>query len=123
MKIFLTSIATLLLLVGLLLVGCSTKNPPTTDISNAKMALVKAESTDAKIYAADDLVRIKVKYQTLQHLMQEEDFEAAKFLSQEIQADARLLEKKSERVMMERRVKKLEGEINTINKDFTEVRE
>ncbi len=118
MKIFLTSVATLLLFVG-----CSTKVPPTADISNAKMALVKAESTDAKTYVPDDLVRIKVKYQNLQRLMQEERFDEAKFLAQEIQADARVLEKKSQRVMIERRVKKLKGEINTINKDFTEVRE
>lgn len=118
MKIFLTSMMALLLFVG-----CSTKVPPTNDISNAKMALVKAESTDAKTHAPDDLVRIKVKYQNLQRLMQEERYEEAKFLAQEIQADARVLEKKSQRVMVERRVKKLSGEINTINKDFTSVKE
>ncbi len=118
MKIFLTCVS-LLFFLG----GCSTKTPPSTDISNAKMALVKAESRDAKTYAPDDLVRIKMKYQTLQRLMQEEHYDEAKFLAQEIQADARVLEKKSQRIMIERRVKKLQGEINLINKEFTEVKE
>ncbi len=118
MKIFLTSVAALIVFTG-----CSTKVPPMSDISNAKMALVKAESTDAKTHAPDDLVRIKVKYQNLQRLMHEERYEEAKFLAQEIQADARVLEKKSQRVMVERRVKKLQGEINVINKDFTSVNE
>ena len=118
MKMFLTTIS-LLFFLG----ACATKTPPSTDISNAKMALVKAESQDAKTYAPDDLVHIKVKYQTLQALMQEERYDEAKFLAQEIQADARLLEKKSQRIMIERRVKKLQGEINVINKDFTQVKE
>ncbi len=118
MKIFLATI-----FLFFVLVGCSSKNPPSTDISNAKMALVKAESEDAKKYAPDDLLRIKVKYQNLQKLMHEERYDEAKFLAQEIQADARLLEKKSQRIMIERRVKKLQGEINLINKDFTEVKE
>ena len=88
MKIFLTAVTVLFLLVG-----CSTKTPPLKDISNAKMALIKAQSQDAKSHAPDDLVRIKAKYQNLQRLMHEERFEEAKFLAQEIQADARLLEK------------------------------
>jgi len=118
MKLFL-AIISMFFLLG----GCSTKTPPTTDVSNAKMALVKAESRDAKIHAPDDLVRIKVKYQTLQRLMHEERYEEAKFLAQEIQADARLLQMKSERIMIEKRVKKLQGEINLINKDFTSIKE
>ena len=118
MKMFLATIS-LLFFLG----ACSTKTPPSTDLSNAKMALVKAESQDAKRYAPDDLVHIKVKYQTLQRLMQEERYDEAKFLAQEIQADARLLEKKSQRIMIERRVKKLQGEINVINKDFTHLKE
>ena len=101
--------------------GCSTKVAPLKDLSNAKMALIKAESEDASVYASDDLVRVKMKYQNLQRLMHEERYEEAKYLAQEIQADARLLEKKSQRIGIETRIKKLQGEINVINKDFTEV--
>jgi len=118
MKIFLLSLCALFLLDA-----CSRKNPPTTDISNAKMALIKAESQDAKMQAPDDLALIKTKYQNLQALMQNKRYEEAKFLAQEIQADSRLLEKKSQRIMMEKRVKKLQGEINVITKDFTEIKE
>ncbi len=117
-KKFLSSMSVLLLLAG-----CSTKIVPTKDISNAKMALIKAESQDAKTYAPDDLVRVKVKYQNLQRLMHEERYEEAKFLAQEIQADARLLEKKSQRIEVQNKAKKLSGEINTINKDFTQIRD
>jgi len=118
MKVFLLSVTTVLFFVA-----CSTKNPPTTDISNAKMALVKAEGMDAQRYAPDDLVRIKVRFQNLQRLMQEERYGEAKFLAQEIQADARLLATKTQRVRLGAEVKKLQGEINGINKDFTHIQE
>ncbi len=118
MRIFLLTVTAVFFLVA-----CSTKNPPLTDISNAKMALVKAEGLDAKRYAPDDLVRIKVKFQNLQRLMKEERYDEARFLAHEIQADARLLEKKSERVRLEEEVKKMQGEINVINKDFTQIQE
>lgn len=116
MKIFLATI-----FLFIVLFGCSSKNPPSIDISNAKMALVKAESKDAKTYAADDLVGIKVKYQNLQKLMHEERYDEAKFLAQEIQADSRLLEIKSQRLMIEKDLKRLQGEINLITKEFTQV--
>jgi hypothetical protein len=118
MRVFLLTVTAVFFLVA-----CSTKTPPTTDISNAKMALVKAEGMDAKSYAPDDLVHIKVKFQNLQRLMHEKRYDEAKFLAQEIQADARLLEKKSERVRLEKEVKKLQGEINLIRKDFTQIEE
>ncbi len=107
----------------LFFVACATKTPPTTDISNAKMALVKATSENAKRYASEDVARLNGKYKKLQALMAQKRYEQAKFLAQEIQADARLLEQKSERIMMEKRVQKLQGEINRINKDFTAIKE
>ncbi len=118
MKLFLAAMPVLILLSA-----CSTKNPPTRDISNAKMALVKAESEEVKRYASDDLVRIKMKYQNLQKLMHEKRYEEAKYLAQEIQADARFLQMKSQRIMMEKRVKKLEGDIHRITKDFIQIKE
>ena len=118
MKTFLLASAVLLSFSA-----CSTKVPPLSDVSNAKMALIKAESQNAKVHALDDLVHIKMKYQNLQKLMDEERFDEAKFLAQVIQADARLLEKKSARIMIEKEFKKLQGEINVINKDFTEIKD
>jgi hypothetical protein len=111
------------LLFFVLFVGCSTKNPPLTDISNAKMALVKAEGSEAATYAPKSLSKIKAKYAQLQALMAKKRYEEAKFLAQEIQADARLLEKRSQSKMLEKELKKLQGEINLITKEFTEVRE
>ena len=118
MKTFLLASA-----VVFLFSACSTKVAPLRDVSNAKMALIKAESQNAKVHALDDLVHIKMKYQNLQKLMHEERFDEAKFLAQVIQADARLLEKKSARIMIEKEFKKLQGEINVINKDFTEIKD
>ena len=118
MKIFLFALSFLFLLGG-----CSTKNPPLRDISNAKMALVKAEGSEAAQYAPKSLTMIKGKYKKLQELMAKKDYNEAKFLAQEIQADARLLEQTSQKVMLEKKVKKLQGEINLITKDFAEVKE
>ena len=106
-----------------MLTGCSQKNPPLTDISNAKMALVKVDNSPAKRYAPKLFTTIQKKYQKLQLLMKQKEYEKAQFLAQEIQADARLLEKRSQRVMLEKDAKKVEGEINLITKDFAEIRE
>ncbi len=103
--------------VLLSLVGCSTKNPPLRDISNAKMALIKAESDAAKRYASDALVDVKVKYQSLQRLMQEKRFEEAQFLAQEIQADARLLQERASRMELEEQVKELQQTMPMGEKD------
>jgi hypothetical protein len=117
-KVFISTLSFVVLFVG-----CSTKNPPLTDISNAKMALVKAEGNEAATYAPKTLSKIKAKYQRLQALMAKKRYEEAKFLAQEIQADARLLERESQRLMLEKKIKKLQGEINLITKEFAEVRE
>ncbi len=107
----------------LFLSGCSTKNPPLTDLSNAKMALVKVDTAQTKKAAPQALSALQAKYKILQGLMKDKEYDKARFLAQEIQADARLLEKKSERIMLEERVRKMQGEINLINKDFTQIKE
>ena len=116
MKIILLNVTALMVLTA-----CATKVIPTIDISNAKMALIKVETSDAKKYVPKELAKIKTKYQKLQSLIQEEAYDAGKFLAQEIQADARVLEKKVLKVQRENEVKKLQGEINTLKKDFTHV--
>lgn len=111
------------LIFFLIFIGCSTKSAPMTDVSNAKMALIKAEGKNAKVYSPQALSSLKKKFQHLQTLMQSKKYEEAKFLAQKIQADARVLEKKSERIKREKVLKALQGEINLIKKEFISVQE
>ncbi len=107
----------------LFLSACASKTVPETDISNAKMALIKAQESGATTYAKDALEKIQKKYQHLQELLKKRRYDEAKFLAQEIQADARLLEKESHTRQLEEKVKKLQGEINLLTHEFTEIKE
>ena len=106
-----------------ILLGCSSKNPPLRDISNAKMALVRADTSDSNIYEPQMLKNIKIKYKALQNLMIKEEYKSAKYLAQEIHADARVLEKRSSLRAIQGKIKSKEGEINLIKKEFTHVNE
>ena len=118
MKIF-----TVLSVLMFFIAGCSAKKPPLTDISNAKMALVKVDVPESASTAPKLLATLKSKFKNLQALMKAKRYEEAQFLAQEIQADARLLEKKSQHLLLEKEAQKLQGEINLITKDFAQIRE
>jgi hypothetical protein len=110
-------------LIFVLFFGCSAKKPPLRDISNAKMALVKADNDKVKKYEAMKLINLQKKFSALKELMNQKRYEEAKFLSQEIQADARVLEKKVALKEANEAIKSKNGEINLINKNFTQIKE
>ena len=113
----------LIILVFTLFFGCSAKKPPFRDISNAKMALVKADNKRVKKYEESKLKNLQKKFQTLKLLMNEKRYEEAKFLSQEIQADARVLQKKVALKVAKEAINSKNSEINMINKESTKIEE
>jgi hypothetical protein len=113
----------LLILIFTLFFGCSTKKPPLRDISNAKMALVKADNERVRKYEESKLKNLQKKFQTLKLLMNEKRYDEAKFLAQEIQADARVLEKKVALKAIKEEIKSKNGEINMIKKEFSTIKE
>jgi predicted outer membrane protein len=103
--------------------GCSSKELPIRDISNTKMALVKADNQVVKKYAPKMLENVKRKYKVLQKLINDERYEDAKYLSQKIQADIRVLEKKALLKSVEDELKTKKGEVNMLNHEFTHIQE
>jgi hypothetical protein len=80
------------------------KEIPTGDISNAKLAVAKLDLSDAKSYYPSEVENIKRKYKILQQLMRDERYKDAKYLSQEILSDCRLVEFKTQRRALSKKI-------------------
>ncbi len=103
--------------------GCVAQKPPIHDISNAKISLIKAENSKADKYASHEFSDAKSKLVKSENLMKKGDYKKAKLFAQKASADARVATQKAKKELLEEEVKKLEGEINMITKDFVQIEE
>lgn len=101
--------------------GCSSKNPPLQDISNAKMALLEAKEAGASSLAPDLFNQSQAEYKKMQEFMDKEEFKQAKYAAQKayIKAKSALSHAQNEKV--QKRVDELNSEVNVIKKDFTTI--
>ncbi len=93
------------LVLVLFFAGCSQKSLPKRDISDAKMAIAKADNAKVRKYLPKMLKRTKKKYKRLQKLITNKEYERAKYLAEEIQADSRVMIKKSSVISLEHKIK------------------
>ncbi len=98
----------------LFLMGCATKSIPAKDISDAKLALAKLDITGIKSYFPKESQKIKRKYALLKELLAQKRYDEAKFLSQEIVADYRVLEMRAKKEALEGKRKKLQEDFEEI---------
>ncbi len=115
---------TLLLFFGtlaFLFLGCSSKNPPLQDISDAKMAILDAKSADAKTLAPKMFKNSVEKYQIMQEFMKKEKFVEAKYAAQKAYIQAKLANLLSKNAKTKKSVDDLKSEINIIKKDFATI--
>ncbi len=105
------------------LFGCVAQKAPIHDISNAKISLIKAENSKAQKYAPQEFSDAKSKLIKSESLMKNGDYKEAKLFAQKASADARVAKQKAKKEFLEEEIKKLEGEINLITKDFAQIEE
>jgi len=98
--------------------ACSSKKAPKVDITNTKMMMGRIDTAEIKSHTPLELLNVKGKYRDLQLLLKDERYEEAEYLSREIEADVRLIEKRSQRKILEKELEALQGEVNAIKKDF-----
>lgn len=106
---------------GLLGSGCSSKQPPMSDITNAKMALLKAKEANAYTLAPNAFSAAETAFKQSAEAMDQSDYERAKFAAQKAQLSAALASKKAKNTLLAQERDKLKAEINVISKEFTTV--
>lgn len=76
--------------------GCATIPPPTEQIAVSKSAIANAVSAGGSEYAPIEMKTAQEKMDRANRAMDKKDYEDARRLAEEAQADARLAEKKAE---------------------------
>ncbi len=112
-----------LILLVILTVGCTSTKPPLQDLSIAKMAVVDMgdikDDAQAQMYfkkAQDELVQA-------QKMMQDKEYEDAKFLAQKATADARVAKIKASNAKLIMQINILDIEVKKIKQDFITIDE
>ena len=87
-----------LLAIGALAVvaGCATTPAPTEQMAVSNSAIANAVSAGGAEYAAVEMKSAQEKMDRANRAMAKEDYDAARSLAEEAQADARLAEKKAQ---------------------------
>ncbi len=83
-------------LASLALGGCASVPAPTDQIAVSKSAIANAASAGGGEYAPMEMRSAQDKMDRAQAAMRKEDYEAARWLAEEAQVDARLAEKKAD---------------------------
>jgi hypothetical protein len=111
-------------LVSLILLGCGAKvAPPVSDISNAKIALMKAKDMNASDLATTTYDSAQNYFKQTKSFMDKKEYAKAKMAAQKAHIEARLSAAEANNKKLEKKVNKLSGEINIIKKEFTTITE
>ena len=81
---------------ALVVAGCASTPAPTEQMAVSKSAIANAVSAGGAEYAPVELKGAQEKMNRADHAMHKKDYEDARMLAVEAQADARLAEKKAE---------------------------
>ena len=104
------------------LVGCAAKvPPPLKDISNAKIALAHAKDAQAQTLAPKSFKLAISHYEDMKLFMEKKEYKKAKYAAQKAHIEAKLAFVKAEKAQVQKRVDALNGEVNTLKKEFTTI--
>ncbi len=110
--------------VGILMLGgCAAKKPPLEDISNAKIALLKAKDADAKRLSPKTFALAQEQFQQSKISMDNKAYEEARQAAQKAYITAKLAEKKAQNAKAQMEVDKLSSEVKTLQKEFMTIKE
>ena len=98
----------------LLLGACASTPPPDDAMATAKMALQRAEATQAPREAPLELQQARDKLTEAEKAIVAEDYETARRLAQEAAADAQYAEAQSQRAVAERNRQQVESAIGAL---------
>ncbi len=98
--------------------GCASVAPPTEQMAVSKSAIANAVSAGGSEYAPVEMRTAQEKMDRAQRAMAKEDYENARSLAEEAQADARLAEKKAESAKAQKAAIVLQDDIRVLREEI-----
>lgn len=100
------------------MVGCASLPPPTEQLAVSKSALANAVSAGGNEYAAVEMRSAQEKMERANQAVAKEDYENARWLAEEAQADARLAEKKSHSAKAQKAAIAMQDDIRVLREEI-----
>ncbi|MCP5189068.1 MAG: DUF4398 domain-containing protein [Pseudomonadales bacterium] len=101
-----------------LLPGCSSTPVPEAEIAGARAALMSAENQGSTPYAPVEMDRARDKLRRAEQAMRQEDYNDAKRLADEAQADAELAQALTGKAEAEQAVREMEISIEVLREEI-----
>jgi hypothetical protein len=98
--------------------GCASIPPPTEQMAVSKSALANAVSAGGSEYAPVEMRTAQEKMDRANRAMAKEDYENARWLAEEAQADARLAEKKAHSAKAQKAASVMQDDIRVLREEI-----
>ena len=103
---------------AILVAGCATVPPPTDQIAVSRAAIANAISAGGNEYAAVEMRSAQEKLDRANRSMQSEDYENARWLAEQAQADARLAEKMAQSAKAQKAANAMQDDIRVLRDEI-----
>ena len=94
------------------------ESPPTDQIAVSRSAIANAISAGGNEYAAVEMRSAQEKMDRANRAMQSEDYENARWLAEQAQADARLAEKKAQSAKAQKAANAMQDDIRVLRDEI-----
>jgi hypothetical protein len=98
--------------------GCASIPPPVEQMAVAKAAIANAVSAGGSEYASVEMRTAQEKIDRASRAMEKEDFETARWLAEEAEADARLAEKKAQSSKAQKAASVMKDDIRVLREEI-----
>jgi outer membrane murein-binding lipoprotein Lpp len=99
--------------------GCASIPAPTEQMAVSKSAIANAVSAGGSEYAAVEMRAAQDKMDRANRAMEKEDYETARWLAEEAQADARLAEKKAQSAKAQKAALVMSEDIRVLREEIS----
>lgn len=103
---------------AVVIAGCASVPPPTEQMAVSKSALANAVSAGGSEYAPVEMRTAQEKMDRANRAMDKEDYENARWLAEEAQADARLAEKKAQSAKAQKAASVVQDDIRVLREEI-----
>jgi uncharacterized protein DUF4398 len=103
---------------AVVIAGCASIPPPTEQMAVSRSALANAVSAGGSEYAPVEMRTAQEKMDRANRAMDKEDYENARWLAEEAQADARLAEKKAQSAKAEKAANAMQDGLRVLREEI-----
>ena len=103
---------------AVVMAGCASIPPPTEQMAVSKSALANAVSAGGSEYASLEMRAAQEKMERANRAMDKEDYENARWLAEQAQADARLAEKKAHSAKAQKAASVMQDDIRVLREEL-----